>query len=152
MTRSSAIAGLAAGLLLAGGPARGGLATDPPPVQGSETVVTVTNDVTDAPLSRADLVARYRPGSEVSHDDTVGVTDAGGRIVWVPSDAGIVTLTATPPGDDPAPISRNLSVRYRGVPLPGLLILLAAGVILFGGVIRGFRSLSGPRPPRPPDT
>jgi hypothetical protein len=53
---------------------------------------------------------------------------------------------------DSTSITANLSVRFDGLPIPGLVIFLLAGIILFSGVIRGFRSLKEPPPSLPPDT
>jgi len=134
--------------------ARAGVETDPPvPVQGEPATVTVTNDLTGAPLRAAAVTVVYRPGSKVSHAESLGTTDARGRIAWTPADAGIVTLTAIPPGgEEVAPITSNLSVRFRGIPLRGLAVMVLAGIILYGGVIRGFRSLGSFPHRRPPDT
>ena len=95
----------------------------------------------------------YRPGSEVSHEERVGTADAQGRVAWTPTDAGLVSLRAEiPTAGDPEVVTTNLSARYAGVPLAGLLILVVAGTILYGGVIRGFRSLGQAPPILPPDT
>jgi hypothetical protein len=141
-------AGLLAGLLVLAPAARADFATEPPhPTQGKATRVFLTDD-NGAPLGGIAVVARYRPGSRVESADTVGVTDPAGALEWMPRDAGLVTLQTA--GGGPA-ISRNLSVRYAGVPLPGLVIMILAGVILYGGVIRGFQTLKEPVP-LPPDT
>lgn len=114
------------------------------PVQGEPTRVMV--DVDGTAVSGAVVTAVYRPGSEVSKTVDIGTTTADGSVEWIPEDAGVVTLSA-------ADQSQNVSVQFAGLPLPGLLILLLAGIVLYGGVIRGFRMLAGAPPPElPPDT
>jgi len=124
------------------------------PKQGTATTVTVT-DADGAPLPGAQVTAVYRPGSNVAHTEMLGTTGADGTVAWTPDDAGLVALqatpAATPEAPEPAMMTTNLSVIYRGVPLPGLLVLLVAGITLYGGVIWGFAKLSGP-PALPPDT
>lgn len=140
--------GLAGFLALVPG-AHADFATDPAhPVQGQSTRIVLTNP-DGAPLPGVQVVARYRPGSRVEVADTLGRTDASGTLDWSPLDAGLVTLQTA--GDGAPSISQNLSVRYRGVPVPGLVIMILAGVILYGGVIRGFAALKEPVP-LPPDT
>ena len=123
------------------------------PVQGREVTVRVTRDGEAA--AGAAVKATYRPGSRVSHTEALGRTDDQGRLGWTPTDAGIVTLQADLPADGAAPaatVSRNLSVHFQGVPWSGVLIMILAGTILYGGVFLGFRRLtSGPRG-LPPDT
>jgi hypothetical protein len=136
--------------LSAAGGAEADIRIDPvSPTQGEEARVTVT-DLEGTPLSGVEIVAVYRPGSQVESLDSLGQTGPGGTLSWAPREAGVVTLR-TVEGQAPA-YSHNLSVRFRGLPVPGLIILIAAGVILYGGVIRGFRRLRQPPPARPPDT
>lgn len=96
------------------------------------------------------MVATYRPGSQVSRTEELGTTNGAGQLVWTPTDAGIVTLAAT--AQDGTTLSSNLSVYFSGVPGMGLLIMIGAGALLYGGVIRGFRSMGTPPPAFPPDT
>jgi hypothetical protein len=125
------------------------------PKQGVATTVTVTQD-DGSPLAGAAVTAVYRPGSNVSHTETLGSTGAEGTVSWTPGDAGLVSLQATPPPTpdtpQPAPMSVNLSVLYAGVPRNGLIVLLAAGFLLYGGVIWGFAKLNSLPPNLPPDT
>ncbi len=144
-------------LVLAGTPgAEAGIEVAPaPPVQGERLMVTVTGDA--GPLAGATVKAVYRPGSEVSHTEDLGATGPDGTVSWTPADAGVVTLSAALPAMDGAEavsLSRNVAVRFRGVPPLGLIIMLGAGIILYGGVVRGFMLLGpAPEPPHlPPDT
>lgn len=125
------------------------ITTDPPvPVEGETATIRVTGEA-DAPVAGAAVQAVYRPGSNVERAVEVGTTGADGTVAWTPDGAGLVALTA---GEGDAAQSKNLSVRFRGLPLSGLIILLGAGIVLYGGIIRGFRSLTSLPPQLPPDT
>jgi hypothetical protein len=78
----------------------------------------------DAPVQS--LVLTYRPNSAIPLVDTVAV---GGftSIRWTPEQAGVVRV-AVPGGP-----SRNLSVRFAALPVAGIVVLILAGLILFGG-------------------
>lgn len=67
----------------------------------------------------------YRPGSNISQTKTVKVTAASYE--WVPQKAGIFAIT-TPNGP-----SQTVSVSFGSFPVIGLIVLLVAGSILFGG-------------------
>ncbi|NNF05894.1 MAG: hypothetical protein HKN21_03975 [Candidatus Eisenbacteria bacterium] len=111
--------------------------------------VTVTT-TEDAPAAGVDLYATYRPGSNVASEQLVGKTDPQGRISWMPVEAGLVTLRAEMP--DGSTQTQNLSVIYSEVPIMGLLVMVIAGIILYGGVIRGFSALNKLPADLPPDT
>ena len=122
------------------------------PVEGRPVTVTLTEG--DLPLAGASVRAVYQPGSEVARTEEIGLTSAGGTVAWTPVRAGVVRLQAevTTP-DTTFAVSRNLSVRFHGVPWMGLLVMAAAGLVLYGGVVRGFRLLAeAPPPTLPPDT
>lgn len=119
------------------------------PTEGASTTITVTDDDGN-PVTGAAVEAVYSPGSEVSRTEEVGTTDENGTVSWTPTGAGIVSLETT--AADSTSITANLSVRFDGLPIPGLLIFLLAGIILFSGIIKGFRSLKEPPPSPPPDT
>lgn len=142
--------GLASGLVLAAGAARAEILVTPPfPTEGKEATITVFGEGGTA-LPDLQVEAVYRPGSKVSRTEILGTTREDGRLLWTPDGAGIVTLRTV--GDGAPSLSKNLSVRFQGVPLSGLIILIGAGFILYGGVIRGFWLLAGLPPQLPPDT
>jgi len=144
------IAPVLVALGLAAGPARAGIDTTPVfPTEGQQATISVTAD-DGAPVAGAAVEAVYRPGSKVSRSETLGTTGPDGRLTWTPDGAGIVSLQTS--GEGQPALSTNLSVRFRGVPLSGLVILLGAGVILYGGVIWGFRLLATLPTQLPPDT
>jgi len=90
------------------------------------------------------LTVTYRPNSSI---ETVETIPARGEqtVSWTPAQAGVVALSAGGSG------SRNVSVRYQRVPAGGIVVLLIAGCLLFGGAIFAFRKLfqDGPPPSRP---
>jgi hypothetical protein len=124
------------------------------PMEGTPVEVTVTSSE-GIPVANAVVTAMFRPGSEVTSENTAGTTDASGRFSWTPSQAGLVTLSAVAPstGDDGETLSSTLSVRYSSPPPLGVLMMILSGSILYGGVIYGFRKLNDePSFDFPPDT
>ena len=119
------------------------------PRRGDPVLISVTG-ADGAPAAEAMMRVVYRPGSEVSREERLGPAGDAGTVLWTPTEAGVVTLTAELP--DGSSESRNLSVLYRGVPAAGLVVLLFAGFILYGGVIHGFSHLRRLPADLPPDT
>jgi hypothetical protein len=61
------------------------------------------------------------------------VVDVSGLLTWSSDDAGMAELAfETPEGST----SRSVSVRFPGPPIQGIIVLLLAGLLLFGGNIR----------------
>jgi len=137
-------------LLVPTAPARAGIETIPETVEEQENTAILITDDQGAPLKGVEVQAIYRPGSEVSRTESLGLTGVDGMVSWTPDGAGLVSLQTV--GEGAPALSINLSVRYRRVPFLGLVILIAAGVILYGMVIVGFRHLGGAPIPLPPDT
>lgn len=131
-------------LLIATGPALGALAdqagtiqlSEKYPEKGQPTHITLEAD--DAPVAGAMVKVHYRPNSETTVTQTLGPSDTAGGVEWTPDDAGIVTLEAQREGAEAPFATRNVAVRYRGFPAQGLMIMLLAGVLLFGGAAFGF--------------
>lgn len=71
------------------------------------------------------LVITYRPGSNISQVKRISLTETG--YTWTPHTAGITALS-TPGG-----AAQTVSVRFNRLPLPGLIVFIIAGTILFGG-------------------
>jgi hypothetical protein len=98
-------------------------------------------------VAGAAVAATYRPNSEVLREAEVGVTDASGSLIWVPEDAGMAELRAEAPQ---GAATQAISVRFQGVQIQGLIVLVIAGLILFGGniifVSRTLRARAGPAP------
>ena len=127
---------LAAPALAAAGPA------EPPPLEiadrfpvaGSATTILV-------PPEAATIEILYSPGSRVEEKSQLAVPKlappAAGKpyqVVWRPVTPGVVQLSA-------AGQSRNVSIRYDGVPLSGIAMMLIAALILFGGAALSLRAL-----------
>ena len=102
-----------------------------PVVQGRPVTVRF-----DAPTDSVMLT--YRPNSDLASTDAValgGATDYR----WTPRAAGLVKIT-TPGG-----VEQSVGVRFTGLPASGLLVLVVAGLVLFGGATFALRSLlAGP--------
>ena len=95
-------------------------------VQGQPVAVTFA-EPTDS------LVVTYRPNSGIAFEEVIPVS--GTSTTWTPTRPGVVAL-ATPAG-----ASQNVSVRFSETPLSGLIILILAGVVLFGGATIAMRAL-----------
>jgi len=126
-------------LLLAAAPAAGQSATSISVlperlVAGDQATLTF-----DAPVNA--VVTTYRPNSAIPIVDTLVV---GGftSVRWTPERAGVVRVSV------PGGPSRNVSVRFTALPVAGLFVLIAAGLILFGGAAWAMRKLLSDGPPR----
>ena len=90
-------------------------------------------------LSEADtLMVTYRPGSSISHTEELRA--AGGQLEWTPAQAGIAALT-TPGGP-----TQNVSIRFARLPVLGVIVLIVAGGLLFGGIAYASNKLFGREP------
>ncbi len=75
------------------------------------------------------------PEAVVKKSETVFLPEAGATMVqWVPNYAGVVSIEA-------GGAKKAVSVRYRGIPIAGLIVCLIAAGILFGGAIMSLRRL-----------
>ncbi len=83
----------------------------------------------------------YRPNSSVARTEFVTSATPTSTFTWSAASAGLVQLSYAGRGAEAAPVSRNVSVRFAGLSVPGLAIMLLAGGILFGGVVLAFRTL-----------
>lgn len=126
---------------------------DPFPLRGETTSVGVEG-ADGRPVAGVEMRALYRPNSETAHTAVLGRTGADGRVDWTPDDAGVVLLEAGPEGAPTA--TERVSVRFGGFPPLGLLVMVVAALLLFGGAALGFSWLmSGPEPlpaDEPPST
>lgn len=96
------------------------------------------------PLPGVTISARYRPNSETTHTESLGVTGPDGSLSWTPADAGVVTLQAAGEGGAPPIAQHQVAVRFGAFPAVGLLVMLGAATLLFGGAAFGFRLLLRP--------
>ncbi len=108
------------------------------PTKGEE-VRLIVMDPSGQPVAGARIEVTYRPGSSVSSVEAIGRSGQDGGIDWVPTEAGIATLTAVWTGFDRAEMvaTVDVSVRFRSPPIAGILIMIIAGLVLVvGSVIR----------------
>jgi len=119
--------------------------SDPVPVQGKATAVIVRTEV-----GRVEAVSA--PNSKVSKRERLTADEKDPRAwIWTPKQAGIVVLEAyvlaEPPSDpkkkgkEKPVFKKTLSVAFDGTPGSGLLIMMLAGCILFGGAFIALRSI-----------
>lgn len=97
------------------------------PTKGEVVSVTV-----DPPVDSLLLV--YRPNSAVAREEWVVSEQADGRFAWIPSDAGVVAMAA-------GGHARNVSVRFAGVSTSGIIVMVLAFCLLFGGAFFAFKLL-----------
>jgi hypothetical protein len=108
---------------------------DSDPLRG-ETVTVGVEGADGRPQADVEIRARYRPNSETAHSSSLGRTGAEGRVDWTPDDAGVVLLEAGP--EDAPTATTRVSVRFGSFPPLGLLVMVVAALILFGGSALGF--------------
>ena len=111
---------LATGAVLAGPAAAQITSSTEAPVVGEPLTLRF-----DAPVDT--LTVTFRPGAAASTVRTERVV-LGGQTsyTWTPTQAGVVQVAANG-------ATQNLSVRFTSLPALGLLIMVLAGLILFGG-------------------
>jgi len=102
-----------------------------------EEVRLIVLDPSGRPVAGAGFEVTYRPGSSVRRVETIGESGQDGGIDWVPTEAGIATLTAVWTGLDGAKMvaTVDVSVRFRSPPIAGIVIMIIAGVVLVVGSV-----------------
>ncbi len=119
------------------------------PVKDESVRIHVTDDAGN-PVQGASVEVTYRPGSSVEKIDSIGTSAADGALRWTPVEAGIAMITATwsVPGEAPQTSSTSVSVRFRSPPIGGIVIMVAAGILLvIGSAVRVFNLLRTPHAP-----
>jgi len=104
-----------------------------------EEVRLVVMDSSGRPVAGARVEVTYRPGSSVRSVEAIGRSGQDGGIAWVPTEAGIATLTAVWTDSDRSEVVAiaDVSVRFRSPPIAGILVMIIAGLVLVvGSVIR----------------
>lgn len=74
----------------------------------------------------------YRPGAISAVTETF--TPGAAAFEFTPDRAGVVSV-------DAGGGAQNLSVRFRSAPLAGLVVMVLAGLVLFGGAALSLRAL-----------
>ena len=114
------------------------------PVQGQVTTVSAVVPG-HSPTAKVRLEATYGPNAKVAKRVVIGsMTGTGSTLEWSPQRAGIVTLELYDEGAEQgsAPLAKKtLSVAFDGTPISGVLMMLAAGCILFGGAFVTLRQI-----------
>ncbi len=95
------------------------------PTRGEPVTVTFDQAVDSVTVT-------YRPGAVTATSETF--TPGAASFTFSPEKAGIVSVSS-------GAASQSLSVRYIGVPLGGLIVMILAGLILFGGAGLALRAL-----------
>ncbi len=95
------------------------------PTRGEPVTVTFS-----APVDTVKVT--YRPGAVTAFTETF--TPGSDVFEFTPERAGVVSVAA-------GGTSKSLSVRFVGVPLGGLIVMILAGLILFGGAAISLRAL-----------
>jgi hypothetical protein len=107
------------------------------PMVGIDQIVTVTG------VERAEslrLWVIYSPNSETQTEEEIGRFSSGGAMTWNPTRFGIATLSAR---DDQGGVvaTENVAILFAKTPKAGVLVMLFAGVLLFGGAAFSLRSV-----------
>lgn len=111
------------------------ISVEPPyPLRQQHSTIRVERE--GVPVEGMVVEALYRPNSQTSFSERLDPTDANGTTSWTPRDAGIVTLSAKDASG--ADTSAHVAVRYGTFPLPGVIVMIVAGLLLFGGASLGF--------------
>ena len=102
------------------------------PVVGRPMMLTF-----DAPVDT--LKVTYRPNSVAAFTDEI-VLGGATETEFTPAHPGIIQVAA---GDE----KKSLSVRFVSPPISGILVMLLAGIVLFGGAALSMRMLLGSADP-----
>ena len=107
------------------------------PMVGIDQIVRIA-DVEHAENLRLWVICS--PNSETQTEEEIGQFSSDGVITWNPSRFGIATLSAR---DDQGGIvvSENVAVLFAKTPTAGVLVMIFAGVLLFGGAAFSLRSV-----------
>lgn len=85
------------------------------------------------------LSVTYRPNSKTSEVQTVG-NPIDGVFQWTPTDPGLAALSVLGP-DGQSLATKNVSVRFAQTSIVGLVVMIFAALVLFGGATISIRAL-----------
>lgn len=121
------------------------------PIVGEATTVSVEDET--GPMEGAIVQVEYRPNSSTARTETLDPTDESGITSWTPAGAGLARISVIGPDGPTGTVA--VSVRYTGFEPSGIVIMLLAGLFLFGGAGYGMslllREQKAP-PEEPPST
>lgn len=107
------------------------------PIVGRTETVTAQGATNDVDLR---LWVVYSPNSETSTEEEIGVVPTTGMVAWTPSRSGIATVSVR--GDDGAVVaSENVAILFAKTPTAGVMVMIFAGLLLFGGAGFSLRSV-----------
>lgn len=107
------------------------------PVVGKGMVVTVSGVDRTADYT---LWVVYSPNSETQTETEIGRFTDAGAITWEPTRFGIATLSVR--NDGGASIAtENVAILFARTPVAGLLVMIFAGILLFGSAGLSLRSV-----------
>lgn len=107
--------------------------SEPMPIKGQAVDITL-------PEPTQHLLVRYRPNSSLSTVDTLYSETPTSHFQWEARQAGIATLFIEDANGRPLH-SHNVSVRFQGTSPGGIIVMVLAGIVLFGGAIFSFSIL-----------
>lgn len=107
------------------------------PVVGKGIEITVSG--VDLPESLA-LWVVYSPNSETRTEEEIGGFSFGGTVTWNPARFGIATLSARGAAGEEV-TAENVAVLFAETPMSGVLVMIFAGLLLFGGAGFSLRSV-----------
>lgn len=88
------------------------------------------------------LTVTYRPNSSVSKTEILVNDPPATSMEWSSKEPGLVALSyLDKSGESPQRVRHSLSIRFDGLSGSGLVVMLLAGVILFGGATTAFRTM-----------
>ncbi|MEM6726838.1 MAG: hypothetical protein AAF598_22560 [Bacteroidota bacterium] len=114
---------------------------------GAQATISLSNEVASVGLTTTircsdpvnELVVEYRPGSTIVDTVLLSSPTPTTSFDWTPEKAGVVALSYSDASGNR--VSKNVSVRFAGLSLSGILVMMAAGTVLFGGATVAFRTL-----------
>lgn len=107
------------------------------PIVGKGETVSLTG-VENAENLRLWVI--YSPNSETQTEEEIGRFSSAGAITWNPTRFGIATLSVR---DDQGGVvaTENVAILFSKTPGSGVLVMIFAGVLLFGGAAFSLRSV-----------
>lgn len=107
------------------------------PIVGREETVTVSGLPADGALG---LWVVYSPNSETSTEEEIGKVPPDGEVLWTPSRSGIATVSLRD-GSGTTVVGENVAILFDRTPSSGVLVMIFAGILLFGGAGFSLRSV-----------
>ncbi len=82
----------------------------------------------------------YSPNSETMAEEEIGRFSSDGTAIWSPSRFGIATLSARDAGGEVV-AAENVAILFAETPATGVLVMIFAGILLFGSAGFSLRSV-----------